>query len=138
MDWWRALLTGVISTSSVIAITAFLAREWFKGALDQRFERFKHDLQKEAKAHELTLKSQIEFKERQLSEFYGPIYSRLKRGRAIVAYYRDQKLTAIEGKFWELARRTNTEIEQILLTKSHLIEGDVIPKSYIQFLIHVP
>jgi hypothetical protein len=138
MDWLQVILGGVISTSSVVAVALFLSREWFTRLLNNRFERFKHDLQIEAKKRELTLRSQIEFKERQLSEFYGPIYSRLKRGRALVRFWRDGKLKEIERQFWELARKTNNEIEDIILTKSHLIDGDEIPKSFIQFLTHVP
>jgi hypothetical protein len=138
LDWIQAILAGIVSTSSVIAVTAFISREWFKGLLDRRFEEFKHELQLDAKTRELTSKSQIDFKERQLSEFYGPIFSRLKRGRALVGFWREGKLKDIDRQFWELARKTNMEIEEIILTKSHLIEGDEIPKSFIQFLIHVP
>jgi hypothetical protein len=76
--------------------------------------------------------------ERQIAEFYGPIYSRLKRGRALVGFWGEGKLTEIERQFWELARRTNSEIEEIILSKSHLIDGDEIPASFVQFLIHVP
>ncbi|HEX7314358.1 MAG TPA: hypothetical protein VF297_10570 [Pyrinomonadaceae bacterium] len=138
MDWLQAIVGGLISTSTVIAVTVFVSREWFTRLINRGFERFKHDLQIEAMTRELTLKSQIEFKERQLSEFYGPIYSRLKRGRALVRLWKDGKLAEINQQFWELARKTNTEIEDIILTKSHLIDGDEIPKSFIQFLTHVP
>ena len=138
MDWVKVILGGLISTSSVAAIVAIVSREWFTRLLNRRFELFKHELQIEAKTRELALKSQIEFKERQLSEFYGPIYSRLKRGRALVGFWKSGKLRGMEPQFWELAQKTNCEIEEIILTKSHLIDGDEIPKSFIQFLTHVP
>jgi hypothetical protein len=138
MDWLKIIIGGLVSTTSVIAATAFILRESFTRLLDKRLEMFKHELHLEATTRELTLKSQIEFKERQLSEFYGPIYARLKRGRTIVRLWKDGKLYPIDKQFWELARKTNQEIEDIILTKSHLIDGSEIPKSYIQFLTHVP
>lgn len=117
---------------------AFVLRESFKRMLDWQVERLKQELQIQVKRHELTLKSQIEYKERQLSELYGPIYAMLKRGRALVQFWKDSRLTEVDQQFWTLAYRTNEAIEQILLTKSHLIEGDEIPKSFVQFLTHVP
>ena len=53
-------------------------------------------------------------------------------------FWREGKLKDIEPQFWALARRTNHEIEEISLTKSHLIDGNEIPISFIQFLTHVP
>ena len=138
MDWLQAIVAGVISSSSVLAIAAFISRTWITRFLSRELERFRHTLQLEAKTRELTLKSQIEFKERQLSDFYGPIYSRLKRGRALVGLWKEGKLKDIDRQFWVLARTTNSEIEEIILSKSNLIEGDRIPNSFIRFLIHVP
>lgn len=138
MEWLKVIGGGVISGSSVVLVATFILRESFTRFLNKKLELFKHELQFEAKTRELTLKSQIEFKERQLSEFYGPIYARLKRGRTIVGLWKENKLHSITKQFWELARKTNQEIEEIILTKSHLIDGSEIPNSYIQFLTHVP
>jgi hypothetical protein len=138
MDWVQFLVGSLISTSAVVAIAVFVARESFGRLLDARLERFKHDLQVEATTRELTMQSQIEFKERQISELYGPIYAMLKRGRTLVRLWREGKLADVEGQFWTLARSTNQAIEELILGKSHLIEGDRIPDSFVQFLTHVP
>jgi hypothetical protein len=73
LDWFQAIVAGIISTSSVIAAAAFIGREWLKRLLSRSFERFRHELQLDATTRQLTLKSQIDFKERQIAEFYGPI-----------------------------------------------------------------
>jgi hypothetical protein len=138
MDWVQILFGSLISTSSVVAIAVFVGRESFGRLLDARLERFKHDLQVEATTRELTLQSQIAFKERQVSELYGPIYAMLKRGRTLVRLWREGKLAEVEASFWSLAFSTNETIETLILDKSHLIEGDHIPDSFIQFLTHVP
>ena len=55
MDWLQIVVGTLMSTSSVIAVAGFLAREPFTRILDKRLERFKHDLQIEATTRELTL-----------------------------------------------------------------------------------
>ncbi len=80
LEAWIQTLVASLATGTVLAaIIGALGKGWF----DRRIERLKHDLGVDAKTHELMLRSQIEFKERQLAEFYGPIYAYLKRGRPI-------------------------------------------------------
>jgi hypothetical protein len=138
MDFTETVVGTLLSTSVVLVIAGFIARESFARLLDSRLERFRHGLEVDLTKRQLTIQSQIERKERQLSEFYGPIYAMLKRGRTLVRLLLDGKLDPIREQFWVLAYKTNSEIETILLTRSHLIEGQVMPLSFIQFLTHVP
>ena len=61
-------------------------------------ELFKQQLGQDSKIKELTLRSQIDFKERQVGEFYGPIYAMLKRGDAIYPLWTLGKLDEIDRK----------------------------------------
>jgi hypothetical protein len=72
LDWPKLFLANLVSTATLLVIAAFLAKTIFVKALDARLECIKHRLQLEAMERELTLQSQIQYKERQLSELYGP------------------------------------------------------------------
>lgn len=137
MDWIKAIVASLISTSAVAAAIFFIARESFKGMLSKRLESFKHDLGLDATRRELALRSQIEFSERQLSEFYGPIYALLKRIRPIDDMREGGKLRDIDDAAIKVIRESNDRIVEIILTKSHLIRGDKIPESFTRYLLHV-
>ena len=98
---------------------------------------FKHDLSLESTRHELALRSQIDFRERQLSECYGPIYALLKRIRPIDNLRQEGKLRDIDAEAIKVIRESNDRIADIILNKSHLIRGDKIPESYTRYLLHV-
>lgn len=137
MELGKDIIAGLISSGTVIAVAAFIARESFTRILNRRLEVFKHELGIEAKTRELTLKSQIEFKERQLAEFYGPIYALLKRGRPIYNHWEQGRLDEITTDLETLFVNANNRIVDIVLNKSHLIRGDEVPASFIHFLTHV-
>jgi hypothetical protein len=103
MDFTQTVVGTLLSTSVVLAIGGFLARESFARLLDSRLERFRHGLEVDLAKRQLTIQSQIERKERQLAEFYGPIYAMLKRGRTLVRLLLDGKLDPIRDQFWVLA-----------------------------------
>jgi len=138
MSLSSAITAALLSGSVAAAIMTFVLRALFGQLLDSRLERLRQELQADLKIREMTLQSQIDFKERQLSELYGPVYAHLKRGRALVHLWKVGKLKEIEPDFWTLARHTNNEIERLIINNSHLIDGPVIPDSFVRFLIHVP
>jgi hypothetical protein len=105
-------------------------------AFDERLEQIKHALDITAKTHELTLSSEIAFRERQLSEFYVPIYTILKRNETIHDHWCDDRLDGVEKSVRELFLSSNIQISEIILAKSYLIEGKKFPKSFIDFLTH--
>jgi len=137
MEWIKIISISIISSATAVAILKLIISETFKKALDAGLEKFKAQLQIDVTRHEIALKSQIDFKERQLSDFYGPIYALLKRGRTIIyPHLMSGKLLEIEPQIKELAIKANHEISNTILGKSHLIEGSEIPYSYIHFLTH--
>ena len=94
--WLRSIGAGLFSAAAVVAAVVFLARTSVTDWIDRRLERIKHELGLEATRRELLLRSQIEFKERQLAEFYGPIYAFLKRGRPIYNLWTAGRLDDIQ------------------------------------------
>ncbi|MGB7923481.1 MAG: hypothetical protein WCF57_09570 [Pyrinomonadaceae bacterium] len=162
-DFILNLLISIVSGATTITIVAFIGNELFKNVLGRKLEAFKNELSSQAKARELalisefdkqleairhelgvdaktrelTLKSQIEFKERQLAEFYGPIYALLKRGDPIIKNWKLGRLKDVGQQIKVKLIKANNQIEEIILNRSHLIEGDEISDSFIGFLTHV-
>lgn len=105
--------------------------------LNRALERFKYDLGLDANRRGLTLQSQIQFKEKQLAEFYGPIYALLKRIRPIDDLWSEGRVRDVDDAIVGVIRDSNSRIVKIILTKSHLTRGNTIPESYTRFLTHV-
>lgn len=127
----------VISLGLLLSASAYIFQASFTRLLDKRMELFKQQLTVDSKVRELTLRSQIDFIERQLGEFYGPIYAMLRRGEPIYRLWMQGKLEEIDGDISVLFREQNEMISKIILEKSHLVDGDVIPPSFTLFLTHV-
>lgn len=137
MNFPEYFLGGLLSGGTVLAVGLYMFQASFTRLLDKRIEMFKQQLQVDAKVRELTLKSQIDFKERQLGELYGPIYALLKRGQPIYALFATGRLSEIEESVSKLFIETNETITRTILEKSHLIDGPSIPESFTLFLTHV-
>ncbi len=105
--------------------------------IHRALERFKFDLGLNTSRHGLASKSQIDFKERQLAEFYGPIYALLKRIRPIDDMWIQGEVGSVDKIIVEIIRDSNNRIVDIILAKSHLIDGAGISESYTHFLTHV-
>lgn len=136
MDY-LTVVTNLTSSAAVAAGVAFVLQAVFNRLLDKRMELFKKQIQFEIKVRELTLQSQIEFRERQLGEFYGPIYALLKRGQPIYRLWLEERLTEIDDEISRLFVEANKVIAETILSKSHLVAGERIPESFTLFLTHV-
>ena len=127
----------IFSLGLLLPAALFLFQASFAKLLDKKMELFKQQLGQDSKIKELTLRSQIDFKERQLGEFYGPIYAMLKRGEPIYRLWTQGKLDEIDSEIAVLFREQNDIIARIILGKSHLIDGETIPETFTSFLTHV-
>jgi hypothetical protein len=132
-DIFSQLLTNLVSTTVIVAIVTVVLGFF----VNKKLADLRHDLGLEATTRELTLRSQIDFKERQLSEFYGPIYARLMRGNRLYELWRQGTLDRVEKEVLALFVQANEDNVQTILNKSDLIDGDEIPDSYIRYLVHV-
>jgi hypothetical protein len=136
-SWIQHIVRALLDAAVTIGVIGFLGKKWIERALDRQSARFKQGLDIDAKTRELVLRSQIEYKERQLSEFYGPIYAYLKRGQPIYDLWAVGRLDEIDDSISGLFTSANDDIVRIILTKSHLIRGPRIPASFTHFLTHV-
>jgi hypothetical protein len=104
--------------------------------LNRKLEKVRHELGLLSARTQITRQSEIQYRERQLSEFYGPVYALLKQIRPLDDLWSAGKLSGTDQAVIQHIRRANDRVVEILLTKSYLMEGDVIPQSFNQFLTH--
>jgi hypothetical protein len=136
-EFFQVFFGSILSSAVIIAAAVFVFKESFKRLLDQRIETYRHQLGIDAKTRELALKSQLEFRERQLAEFYGPIYALLKQGKPIYKFWELNRLEDISDEVRDFFRHANETIVSIIQTKSHLIVGEKFPESFLHFMTHV-
>ena len=115
-----------------------------------------HILQSARERHSQRLRTSINFIERQLEELYGPLAFLVLEGKRTFkdlletlgrdfVFYTDEwgerSLPEDELKLWQfwvendLISR-NEKIKELLMKKTHLIDGKKIPNSYLEFLDH--
>ncbi|ANH66651.1 hypothetical protein [Mitsuaria sp. 7] len=163
MNFLQFVISELITTAGVLLVAGFLAKELLSRSLQRQAdefkqslqdaskaqelslqfqlgrqsEEFKQQLQVDAKTRELMLKAQIDFRERQLGELYGPIYALICRWNTLWELEKSGRLTDIESETLTLYVASNDSIVNLLLTKSHLVDGERIPDSSTKFLTHV-
>jgi hypothetical protein len=98
------------------------------------------------------LAASLKYTERQLEELYGPLAFLILEGKRTFidlletlgrpyVFQQDKALSENELKLWlfwaenSLLPR-NEKMKDLLMTKTHLIEGEKIPASYLSFLDH--
>lgn len=130
-----ALLVGIIA--SFVTLLGWLVNHILTARRDQRNQH---------------LAASLKFVERQLEELYGPLAFLIMEGRRTLKdlletlgrdYVFDEtdSLTDDELKLWlfwvehEFFPR-NDKIQQLLMFKTHLIEGSKVPASFLKFLEH--
>lgn len=91
-------------------------------------------LQKTLHKENLLTATDLEFRKRQLEEFYGPIYASLKLNSEIYPLWIQGNLDEVNADIITLFKQHNDEITQILKTKAHLIEGEGFPPGFIKFM----
>jgi len=91
-------------------------------------------LQKALHKENLLTEADLEFRKRQLEEFYGPIYASLKLSSEIYPLWIQGTFKEINQDIIALFKRQNDEITTILKTKAHLMDGADFPPEFIKFM----
>jgi hypothetical protein len=79
-------------------------------------------------------RQELEFRERQLSEFYGPVYGYLKSQRDIFSMWRqDRMLDGINLEVKKLFAEQNAIVRRLIVSKAHLIDSPAMPESFVIF-----
>jgi len=83
------------------------------------------------------LHEDVELRKQQLAELYGPIYSYLQLNTEIYKLWMAKKLEGINTEVVDLFQKQNQKVVEILSTKMHLLEGELLPPSFIKYMTSV-
>jgi hypothetical protein len=81
--------------------------------------------------------SELEYRQTQLADFYGPIYARLKVAEELYGMFMRQELKEINLEIIQLFRSNNEAITQTITTRAHLIDGSEIPACFTKYITSV-
>ena len=91
-------------------------------------------LQKALHKEILLTATDLQFRKRQIEEFYGPIYASLKLSSEIYPLWIKGTIKEVNQDVIALFKRQNDEITTILKTKTHLMDGEDFPPEFIKFM----
>jgi hypothetical protein len=94
-------------------------------------------IEEELKRQTAVGETELAYRERQLAEFYGPIYGSIKSSGKLWRLQSAGKLTPIANEVTEFFRQHNSEVVQILKAKSHLVDGAEIPECFASYMASV-
>ncbi|MEI6426949.1 MAG: hypothetical protein WCO45_00980 [Pseudanabaena sp. ELA607] len=91
-------------------------------------------IQKALHKEKMLAEADLNFRKRQLEEFYGPIYASLKLSSEIYPLWLAGNFHEVNHDIIDLFRQQNEEIITILKTKAHLMDGAEFPPEFIKFM----
>ncbi len=94
-------------------------------------------LQKALHREKLLTETELEFRKRQLEEFYGPIYASLHLLARIYPLWLDGRFKEVNGDIIALFHKHNNQVVEILKTKAHLIDGAEFPPAFTRYMTSV-
>jgi hypothetical protein len=78
-------------------------------------------------------RNELSFRQQQLSELYGPIYGYLTSQRHVYDLWVEGKMNEKNVEVKHLFREQNQAIRNLIINKTHLIEGRIMPDSFVRF-----
>jgi hypothetical protein len=143
MPSWSDVLS-IINLAAVLAVGIYLTsfkKYWEKRAEVQATKDDFNEVLRQAKeiakavkslesAYYTVGQSDLEFRNLQLSELYGPLYSYTKLQEKLVRIWMTGRLSEIDAGIRAFLKQQNERIVDILATKFHLIEGDEVPSCF--------
>ena len=94
-------------------------------------------LKKALHKEQLLAEADLDFRQRQLEELYGPLYATLKLNSQLYPIWMDGQLADVNRDVVELFKQQNDEAVHLLKTKAHLIEGANFPPEFIEYMTSV-
>ncbi|MEM8641428.1 MAG: hypothetical protein AAGG51_21810 [Cyanobacteria bacterium P01_G01_bin.54] len=119
-------------------IAAFLASALGAGTI-LRFSAEKlieSRIEKVVQKEMLLTETDLNYRQRQLEEFYGPIYASLKLNDQIYNIWNtpENVLADVNQDVIDLFIQNNAAIIEILKTKAHLMDGATFPPEFVEYM----
>ena len=83
---------------------------------------------------EFLARRELEFRERQLAEFYGPVYGYLKSQKDIHGMWMEGLLGDKNFEVKQLFAKQNAIVRDLIISKMHLIDSPEMPEHFIRYL----
>jgi hypothetical protein len=122
--------TGVLSGLGASALLAAL----FKRILDEAIANWFKTLQE---YRGIVGQAEIQYRQQQLSEFYGPLYAHLKGSETLYRLWMAGNLHHVNEAVKASFREQNHAMLNVIRTKSHLIDEEVFPRELARFMTSV-
>ena len=120
----------LIQNFSSAVVGALLASGILKLLLDRSLTA---SLTRILKEREITGRAELEYRQKQLEEFYGPIFSYLEANKVIYPLWLSGKLSEVNYEIIKMFKAQNDRIMAIIANKAHLIDGDRMPEELTAF-----
>jgi hypothetical protein len=78
-------------------------------------------------------KGELAFRQQQLAELYGPVYGYLKSQQDIYVLWIRGGMDEKNSEVKKLFSVQNLRMRELIVAKAHLIEGSVMPDSFVRF-----
>jgi hypothetical protein len=79
-------------------------------------------------------RSELDFRERQLSELYGPAYGIVKSEKHIYDLWMDGKMADVNLKVKEHFHEHNKIMRDLIINKANLIDGATMPDCFVRYI----
>ncbi|MCJ2142538.1 hypothetical protein [Methylobacterium sp. E-066] len=129
------ILAGAIGAYSAIRFRNLATRSDAKFLKEQLEANtlLTREIEQRVSRSEYLMKRELEFRERQLSILYGPVYGYLKSQKQIFDLWMAGKLQDKNMNVKKLFRDQDEIIRNIIIENSHLIEGTSMPDYIVEF-----
>jgi hypothetical protein len=146
---WTALTTFITSLVGALAgaLVGYYRTKAEREATHRDFERVLEEtrvstdtvkrIEQQFAQGNIVFTAEIAYRQRQLAEFYGPIYASLKLTGRLWRLLSDGKIGSIRDPVMDLFREQNQMILKLLQTKFDLVEGATIPPSFAKYATSV-
>lgn len=119
-----------IQSFSSAVIGALLASGVLKLLLEKSLSA---SLTKVLKEREIAGHAELDYRKKQIEEFYGPIFSYLEANKVIYPLWLSGKLTEVNYEIIKMFKAQNDHIIEIITNKAHLIDGEKMPEELTAF-----
>jgi len=119
-----------IQNFSSAVVGALLASGVFKLLLEKSLTA---SLTRILKEREIAGHAELDYRQKQVEEFYGPIFSYLEANKVIYPLWLSGKLTEVNYEIIKMFKAQNDHITEIITNKAHLIDGERMPEELTAF-----
>jgi hypothetical protein len=122
--------TGVLTGLGASALLAALFKRFLEEGISNWFKTIQQ-------ARGIVFQAEIQYRQQQLSEFYGPLYAYLKGSEALYRLWMAGKLHHVNEAVKANFREQNQAMLNVVRAKAHLIDEETFPHELARFMISV-